>query len=437
VDLVLNLISSEATLDKPRTITFAFQASPVKQMHSGWREDKWWTGDTFKQYAHGGNLIFESVPFPAADYVETSRTMVAQQHKGGNPAVPYFIHSILPVGRVPEMKDLAEEWQTPYGSYGSKALCYHGSLIDYMIHQWSRWSEQCGIDGYYVDNMVPQPCYNHEHGCGYALPDGRVQPTFQMFGTREYFLRSRAAFLEQRPQSKLVLHMTNCMVIPWVGAADVAYDGEHHVIYPEMGKDFMDFWSLARMRVDYSAQWGVVVNFMHEYQGNWDQAALVRAMRAYSGLVGLHDALSSGNANGLNQPFWIGRDRFGIEGDDVRFIGYWKKDEGVKCETKDVYLAVWSRPGSALLLVVNKGEKAEAIVQLDAKKLALPDPASWELVDAEQGTKVEVWDPEARKRVTAWDSAAQGAARNEGGGKVVVPVERHDYRQIIVRKKAD
>jgi len=441
-DLVLNLISSEFTLDKPRKITFAFQATPVKPLHKQWRMDSWWCGDTFRDYSGTGVVIWHAIPFTKD--VEKCKQMVQAQKKAANSfifgvdkycanAVPYFIHQTLPAHLVPEVGYFGDQWKTSI----SECLFYGKTLTDYMIHNLADWSKQTGIEGYYIDNMRPVACDNIDAGRGYRLPDGRIQPTYQMFSTRRYFLRMRAAFLEGVGHSKVVLHMTNNMIIPWVGAADVAYDGEHHVIYPEMGKDFMDFWSLERMRVDYSQQWGVVVNFMHEYQGNWDKAAMVKAMRAYSGLVGLHDALPSGNANALNQPFWIGRDRFGIEGDDVRFIGYWDKDKGVKSETKDVYVAVWSRPGSALLLVVNKGEKADAVVQLDAKKLALPDPASWELVDAEHGTKVEVWDPKARTRVTAWDSAAHGAARCEGGGKVVVPVERHDYRQIIVRKKAD
>jgi len=24
-----------------------------------------------------------------------------------------------------------------------------------MIHNWSKWAEEYGIDGYYIDNMVP------------------------------------------------------------------------------------------------------------------------------------------------------------------------------------------------------------------------------------------------------------------------------------------
>lgn len=431
VELVLNLISSEVTLDKPRTITFAFQASPVKQMHSGWREDKWWCGDTFKQYAHGGNLIFESVPFPADDYVERSRAMVAQQHKGGKPAVPYFIHTVLPRGRVPELKDLAEEWQTPYTSYGSKALCYHGPLIDYMIYQWSKWSEKCGIDGYYVDNMVPLPCDKIEHGCGYKLPDGRIQPAFQMFGTREYFLRSRAAFLEQRPESKLVLHMTNCMVIPWVGAADVAYDGEHHVIYPEMGKDFMDFWSLERLRVDYPAQWGTAVNFMHEYQGPWDAKPLHLAMRAYFAAVMLHDCLPTGNHNGHARNLMAMREKFGIGDDDVRFLPYWDQT-GLTARGEDIKLAGWLKPDKLMLLVANFGDKQTATVTLELAKLGW-SKAKLSVTDAERGyeqvgsQRVAKTDAEIRAERKAW--GAREASR-------ISKVRRNCERRVAAAEKA-
>jgi hypothetical protein len=491
VDLVFNLIGEKTVLDQPRTITFALQASPVKPMHPGWREDNWWCGDTFKQYAHTQNLIFASVPFAVPSYVEESKKMVEQQHKAGKPAVPYFIHTVLPKYLVPELKDLAEQWETPYGSYGSNALCYNDSLIDFMVHNWSKWSEQCGIDGYYVDNMVPLPCYNHEHGCGYRLPNGRIQPSFQMFGTREYFLRSRAAFLEQRPASRLVLHMTNCMVIPWVGAADVAYDGEHHVIYPEMKKDFMDFWTLERLRVDFPAQWGTAVNFMHEYQGNWDPVDLHRSMRAYFAAVMLHDALPTGNNNGHARNLTQMRVDFGIGSDDVRFLAYWD-ETGIAAANTDVKLAGWLKSDKLLLLVANFGEQQTASVNIDSAKLGW-GKANLTVTDAEFGyqqfanrqvqkTAEELaaervaWEereatrieglrqrherqsdnarragepaPEApdltlrpcreqpyrNERVLCWDGDQNKPVRIRGT-QLSVPVERHNFRLLIVEKR--
>ena len=253
--------------------------------------------------------------------------MVEQQHAANSDfilgagsgakanAVPYFIHESLPAHIIPEVKYFGDEWRTSV----TKCLYYDDSLTDYMIWNLYNWAKECGIDGYYIDNMRPAACDNIDAGRGWRLPDGRVQPTYQMFSTRRYFLRMRAAFHEAVGHSKVVLHMTNNMILPWVAPADIAFDGEHHVLYPKGGRDFMDAWSLERMRADYTGQWGVPVNFMHEYQGDWKRDDLAKVMRAYTGWVALHDALPSGNSNGMNQPFWIGRKRFGIENDDARF----------------------------------------------------------------------------------------------------------------------
>ncbi len=440
-DFVLNLIGEPFTIDKPRTIAFAFQASPVKKMHDKWRMDSWWCGDTFKNYSSTPSLIWTAIPYCMDN--EKCKEMVKAQHNGKNSyifgfskyranAVPYFIHQSLPAHLVPEVKYFGDQWKTSI----SECLYYGKTLTDYMVYNYSKWCEETGIDGYYVDNMRPVACDNIDSGRGYKLPDGRIQPTYQMFSTRRYFMRVRAAFAEQGKHDKIVLHMTNNMIIPWVGAADIAYDGEHFVIYPEMGKDFMDFWSLERMRVDYSGQWGTPVNFMHEYQGKWDRTREMSAMRAYTGMVGLHDALPSGNSNGGNQPFWIGRDRFGIENADVEFVGYWDAKPQVDCAAKDIRISFWKRPEKVLLLVVNTGESAGAQIKLDAKALGLPDPGEWFVEDAEAGTKLN-----RRKKVdgkwvnfTAWDNADEGKVERQGNA-LVVPVKRHDYRQIIVRKK--
>lgn len=467
VDLVLNLISAEATLDAPRTITFGLQASPVKAMHSGWREDKWWCGDTFRQYAHEQNLIFASIPFVLPNYLEKSKAIVEAQHKAGLPAVPYFIHVQLPGHLAPEMNTFAEQWKATVDN----ALCYGGSLNDYMVHNWSKFAEQTGVDGYYIDNMCPLACDNLEHGCGYKLPDGRIQPSFPMFGTREYFLRSRAAFLEQRGNScKLVLHMTNNMIIPWVGAADVAYDGEHHVIYPEMKKDFMDFWSLERLRVDFPGQWGTAVNFMHEYQGDWDQADLHRVMRAYFAAVMLHDALPTGNHNGHARNLIDMRQKFGLGADDVKFLASWDAT-GLNTKGADIKLAGWLRPGKLLLLVANFGEKQTAQVTLDLAKLGWAG-ASVGVTDAEAGYKqmtnrsvrksaeelaadkarfeqaeaaklaknpkyaVKPYkeNPWRNESVTAWDGHKNEPVQLDGS-TLTAPVERHNYRLLVVERK--
>jgi len=422
-DLVLNLISSDFELNAPRTITFAFQATPVKPMQPHWRMDTWWTGDSFKDWAQieskgkAGNmaLIFSSLPFPLDPAV--SKQMVDARHQESNAtifgfdkykanAVPYFEHINMGEQFVPELTYFNEEWRTRV----SRGLSYSRTLQDFMIYNLSHWVQSSGIDGFYVDNVFPIADDNIDAGHGYLLPDGTVQPAYQMFDTRQYFLRMRAAFAEKGKTGKIVLHLTNHVIAPWMGAADIALDGEHHVIYPEMGKDFMDFWSQERLRMDHPEQWGTPVNFLQEYQGDWDKTKLKTAMRAYTGMLLVNDTLVSANANSLNQECWIARDHFGMEADDVRFHGYWDKNNGIGTATPNMIASGWTRPGKLMLVVANTGEKADAAVTIDAAKLGLPATANWKVYDAE----------------------TQEPLHADAQGKITMTIARHDYRQVVV-----
>ena len=429
-DLVLNLVSAPTTLNRPRRIVFAFQATPTRPLFPGWRMDTWWTGDTFKDWAQveskgkAGDmgLIFSSIPFPLdpiksremvqARHQESSGILGAASPKYRANAVPYFEHINMGEQFAPEMGYFAEEWRTRV----SRGLSYGKTLSDYMVYHVGQWARDCGIDGFYLDNVYPIADDNLEAGRGYRLPDGRVQPAYQMFETRRYLLRLRAALLEQGKQDKFVLHITNHMIAPWIGAADIALDGEHHVIYPEMNKDFMDFWSLERLRVDDPATWGVAVNFLQEYQGAWEPPKLKKAMRAYTGMQLLNDVLASANANSLNPEVWQGRERFGIAAPGVRFLPYWERGSGLQSGTKQVYASGWmapatlGKPGRLLLAIVNVGEKTTASVQIDRTRLALPNAARWRVFDAETLESLRV----------------------SASGTLSLPLERHDYRQVIV-----
>nr|MBA3846866.1 hypothetical protein [Planctomycetota bacterium] len=410
--LVLNLISAPTTLAVPRTLSFAVQATPVKPIHRGWRMDSWWTGDTFRDYAQvetkGGHLIFTSLPFPLD--VAKSKAMADERHANTNAhifgfakyrenVVPYFEHIALGDGFVPEAAYFAEEWRTTT----SRGFDYGGPFADFMVHHVAAWARDGGIDGFYLDNVHPIADDNISAGRGWLLPDGRVQPTYRMFATRRYMLRLRAALHENGKRDKFVIHMTNNMIIPWIGAADIALDGELNVIYPEHGKDFIDCWSTMRLRGCVPSQWGVAVNFLQEHQGDWQREALIKAMRAYTGLVLAHDILASANANGLNPEAWIAREAFGMAEDDVRFVGYWQPG-AVAATPTTVLASAWLRPGAALIVAVNTGGAAE--VELDLRALGLDARFAR---DAETKAALPVLD-----------------------GRVRATIARHDYRHILV-----
>ncbi len=423
VDLVLNLIGSKYTIDHPRTITMAFQATPVKPIREGWRMDTWSTGDSFKDWCKvepkGGHLIWNALPFTLD--MAACKQMVDERHKQTSDynfgiskyqpnAVPYFENNQIDKKFAPAVEYFADQWHASV----SDSLCFDKTLSDFVVWNLDQWCKGAGIDGWYVDNVRPVACDNIDAGRGYRLTDGRIQPTYPMFATREFFLRVRALFEENHKSGKFVLHMTNHMILPWVGAADLALDGEDHVTFPEMGKDFMDFWSPARMRLDYPAQSGVGVTFLQEYQGAWKPAPLKKAIRAYTAMCILNDVLPGANPNGNNQEVWRGRDRFGIEAGDVKFVPYWAKDNGVTCDGDDVRTAYWQRPGAALIAVVNSGDAADATVHIDSAKLGLASAAQCSVMDADTGEALPI--------------SADGA--------VNVRVEHHDYRQILIKANA-
>ena len=219
-------------------------------------------------------------------------------------------------------------------------------------------------------------------------------------------------FHENGKDSVIVNHMTNNQILPWNGAVDVAYDGEANVIYPEMGKDFMDCWTLERLFMDVPATWGVNINFMNEYQGNWQPPSVRRCVRTVARCC----------YTTLCPPATAPTTRASVRS--------WPRVTGLKSRRRCRFHRLleargqtglpdekclppgWVKPGKVLVGVVNWGEKTEADVTLDLKKLGLP-------------TTCKVWDAENPETQLAIDA----------GGRLLVPVERHDFRLLIVESK--
>lgn len=268
-DLILNLIGSDFTIVAPRTIVFAFQATPVKKLVDGWRRRVYSFGDTFKEWQCaekvGSNRMMSPVPWTFD--VAKCRKMVAAQHAAPrmlslypSPAIPYGRHNELVPRLMPEARYFGEDWN----SKGSWHLYYSKTLVDYWIWNLDRWIASCDIDGYYSDNTHPAVCFNVEAGRGYRLPDGRVQPAYNLFGLRRYFLRVRAVFAEHGKQGWIVTHETHNMVMPSLGACDIALDGEDHTVTPRQNRTWMDAWPLERIRADVPRALGVATTFKTE-----------------------------------------------------------------------------------------------------------------------------------------------------------------------------
>jgi hypothetical protein len=161
---------------------------------------------------------------------------------------------------------------------------------------------------------------------------------------------------------------------------------------------------------------------MHEYQGQWPALDQYRVIRAYFATVMLHDALPYGNNNGFARNLIAQRKAFGIGEDDVKFLGYWD-DTGLKAKGEDIKLAGWQRPGKLMLLVANFGEAQTAQIAFDL------DTLGW------KGATLAVSDPEQGTKMPGLDVAHDAPAPLLDGTKLTVPVERHNYRLLVVEAK--
>jgi hypothetical protein len=75
-----------------------------------------------------------------------------------------------------------------------------------------------------------------------------------------------------------------------------------------------------------------------------------------------------------------------------------------------MYASAWQKPNRLLIAVVNTGDAANATVRLNLAKFDLTEPGDATVIDAETGEKLQL----------------------SQDGTIQAPVERHDYRQILL-----
>ncbi len=442
VDLIFNLISSPFTIDAPRTITFAFQATPVKPLDPHWRQRIYDFGDSFQDWQSAKTINSTRMlsPVPWSYDPEATRKQVEQYRSRprmlslySQPAIPYGRHNETIHHRIPEARYFAEHWN----SKGSWHIFYDDSLIDFWIYKLDEWITQCDIDGYYSDNVYPAVCHNVEAGRGYYLPDGRVQPGYNMFGIRRYFLRMRAVFAEHGKQGWIVTHMTHNPVAPWLGPIDIALDGEDNPVTAQQNRTYLDAWPLDRLRALVPHGMGVAVTYKTEFTNarHWKDGfryTFSNLWRSYVAGMQLHDLLPM---TGYQMPeaWFQARHRFGFNEPGTRFIGYWEKHPAIQWDNPDVQISAWVRDGAVMLIPVaftRNRSAVETTVTLDAQALALPPVAHWRVTDAEAIATYSYIDDDG-KPVNVYPDREQVIDLHVDG-TITLKASHHDYRMIVI-----
>ncbi len=393
-----NILGKPATLAEKRTVEFSYAATPFRPFVKGWRSIGATDDGTFvvpfrglRKDSKTGEMVDPGARqqnwiHPESRYPEEWDAMWEEQRTKGLAGTNYT------VGADQHAKQL--QWTNPYAArsgvnwahmslclfgYGPKTieeklLAYFGGnwtdehddrLIDYLMYLFDGAIGKGGVRSTYFDITFPVQNANPVRGLCYLLPDGRLQPGYVGWGSRRLYQRLQAVFAKY----KLVPgahggHSTNAyltVAMPWM---DAVLDGERDFNLDVSDRDWVDNYSIERMRSMSSPHnWGVPICWMGNiYSSNQSKVDIVKLKRAE--YLWMHDSWKNPYAG-------VGREDmpdkildFGLNGDATAYSPYWRNPYA-SCPDKSLLVSTWriaDNDDTAMLAVPTTGPVDRALI---------------------------------------------------------------------------
>ncbi len=278
---------------------------------------------------------------------------------------------------------------------------FHGtpteSFRDFFAFHMDIWAKHWFFGGLYFDETYYPFDYNVFNGSGKVMADGTVRGSVPLLRQRELMWRMWQIFHDNDHDPFIWIHTSNFMAPHAYSVADIAMFGEDRA--PNPVTDYIDNTPAVLLRsIGRSQKFGFIPVWMDQAgRGGYHQGS-----RQLWGWVWLHDAVPEYHTNQFTMPTLGMRVAWGIAEDDVEFLPYWN-NPAVATGDEQLLASVWTRPGKAMIMVLNlnKGAGNQPVkLHIDGAKLGLPK--DFKVYDLE--SKPEVVD--ARAAVQAWAAAA-------------------------------
>ncbi|MCX7935042.1 MAG: hypothetical protein N3A66_07260, partial [Planctomycetota bacterium] len=359
VEMLCNLAAEPATLDKPRTIVFGLCVAPVRKV-SYYRATAHTIGFGFEQEsgrwdpAKTRERVYARV-YP--DDVEKFRKWVEDLH-ASHQLEKCYVENTSADYWAQEFAYFASEWQSPF--------CR--SAADNKLYWTERFIQDTALDGYYFDNLFCRLYHDPAVTSAYRLPDGRVQPGYDLWDMRQFLRRIRVIFEKYRNPTAIVFHNTDFQFGPAMAYADLVMGGENPL--PSLGTpDYMDMWRRDWMDVMYNQPlWGYALSHLFHFPadtfkdelGEYDRAAAWKAFRAMQASMLVHGV-----------EFWHGLEyRSNLMGryrlfkalpGEMEFIPSWQARGRFKVANNDpdIDVAVYRKPKALLIIAANYAKQAK------------------------------------------------------------------------------
>jgi len=415
-----NIIGKPVELSGPRTIAFSYMASPFKPLPKNWRSVLASTDGTFFYPFHskdfkdpktGEQISFRSARnwiHPNSRYPEFWDKEWAEWKKGADAAVarslpwdPWaarhgvnYAHKSFQLiaygtetGMLEELNYFGEEW------HDGGQETHNQTMRDHLMWLFDQAFTKGGLRSTYWDLTFPILYNSLLSGLAYRLPDGRVQPGYNGWNIRRFFMRLWALQDEYGLNPGAVeQHSTNAYVmvsLPWV---DAVLDGERNWHLDTSDYDWVDYYPPDRMRaMSVPHNWGVAINWIGILSSE-SVDKIHKAKRAQAEYLWMHDSWMQPTLR--NQ---MSRDAYktfpteilrmpdsildwGLNDTETVYYPYWRNPY-VSSRDKDVLVSLW-RIGKDRVLVgvfnLNSKKTKDVSLTVDLDKLGLVPQLPWQ-----------------------------------------------------------
>ncbi len=246
--------------------------NPALRVYLPWWQGWWWLPGVYK----GNPDLTGPVPVPAGN---DAMNAVRDYHGIKLFGAPY--------GRLTEM-GTANPWFAQFGdewvpspskftqdetAEPAKRIAHVSqasrSLRDFYAWGYARLLDEGDVHALYFDVSRPLNDTNVYHGAGVVMPDGSVEPTLNILGTRRTFQRIYTLLKQKHPEGRLFYHMSGETMLPVDSFCDAMVDGENYtgMLDRKENRGYEHVLSLDQFRTEYSAQnnFGPATVFLPEF----------------------------------------------------------------------------------------------------------------------------------------------------------------------------
>lgn len=382
VSIHWNLIADPLELKSARTIEFYLQATPVKPkniaalaLRDG-RNTVMWTGywSRFYEMQDPAFLNYEKIrQLRRTDkklfYYATAKG-VSCYSPDWNYFGKYWISSPPRLGEYQIDSDVSSREKRDRNTYTYGCLNCR-SFLDYKVGSLARMIALDALDMHnvYFDIAWPRSCDNTEHGCGWVDEFGQHQTTFDIAGTREFYLRAYKLLRRKYPDAMFAGHLTSTRT-PADSFFDILVRGEVYDRKVAERGSYFDVFHPVGLRISEASRsneqsiW-ILSQFTRslllfrpaEYSRfKQNDPETDRAIRHYLGYLLLHNLVNWGtDVSEREKAVFAAQDRLGWN-ENIVFHPYWEKQNPVKIlnpESDRMLVSAYANGGKALAVLMN------------------------------------------------------------------------------------